>query len=83
MQATVDTHGYLIRGLRRACGEIKESVRRRECYFVYYNKKTCEVLVNIPSNNRPELVLIMECGTFELTQQEIADFIVDKLNVIT
>lgn len=79
MQKEVDTYGYIMRGIRKACGDIKKAVRRREAYFIYYNKQTKEVLVNVPSNNHPELLLVLECGTYELSQQEIADLVLTKL----
>lgn len=84
MQHKVDTKGYKINGLRAAVANIKECVRMHELYFVHYDKRDCTVYVNLPSWYAAGTVLIIESGVYKMTQQELADLIVDKLrqNVI-
>jgi hypothetical protein len=80
MQNKIDTKGYIIRGLRKAVKQISEAVNRRELYFIYYDLETRTVEVNAPAGYSDKKLLIMESGVYKLTQQEIADIIVDKLS---
>lgn len=81
MQQKVDTHGFKILGLRGAVSLIKFYVRARECYFVYYDLKDNKVTVNEPAGYSATKILVIESGVYELTQQELADAVVDKIRL--
>lgn len=79
MQNKVDTHGYIIKGLRKAARDIKDCVKRKELYFIYFNIETKEVEVNKPAGYSTKHILLKESGVYELSQQEIANMVVDML----
>lgn len=73
MQRKTDTHGYIIKGLRRAARTIAECVDRHELYFVHFNAKTQTVTVNEPAQSDPDNMLLIESGYWRMNQQEIAN----------
>ena len=79
MQTRIDTQGYIIRGLRKAVRDIKTCVLARELYFVYYDLATREVTVNKPAGYSATKICIIESGVYNLTQQELAYLVVDRL----
>lgn len=79
MTEKVDTHGYLIRGLREVCGEIKKCVKRKELYYIYYDLATMKLSINEPAGYSATKVLLLESGVYEMSQQELADMVVDRL----
>lgn len=83
MQNKVDTHGYIIKGLRGAVKTLRSCIKQKELYFIYYNMETREVTVNEPGGASPVLVCIIESGVYDITQQELADLIVDKIKELS
>lgn len=81
MQRKTDTHGYIIRGLRRAARTIAECVNRHELYFVYFNTDTQTVTVNEPAHSDPKHILLMESGYYKLSQQDIANMAVHAIEL--
>lgn len=81
MQRKTDTHGYIIRGLRRAARTIAECVNRHELYFVYFNINTQTVTVNEPAHSDPDNILLMESGYYKLSQQDIANMAVRAIEL--
>lgn len=79
MQKKVDTKGHIIKGLRQAVKQIAADVRCRELYFVYFDLISREVLVDVPGGASPARLLVMESGVYNMTQQELADLIIDVL----
>ena len=82
MQTKIDTHGYLLNGLRKAAKEINDCVKRKELYFIYYDIDTREVTVNVPRGYSDTKILLLEQGVYPMDQQELADFVVDKIKDI-
>ena len=79
MQTKVDTKGYIINGLRRAVQQIRICVALRELYFVYYDLISRTVTVNEPAGYSATKICILESGVYKMTQQELANLIVDKI----
>lgn len=79
MQKRVDTKGHIIKGLRQAVKQIATDVRCRELYFVYFDLISREVLVDVPGGSSPARLLIIESGVYNMTQQELADLVIDVL----
>lgn len=81
MQRKTDTHGYIIRGLRRAARTIAECVNHHELYFVYFNIETQTVTVNEPAHSDPKHILLMESGCYKLSQQDIANLAIRAIKL--
>lgn len=79
MQTKVDTKGYIINGLRKAVRDINVCVMARELYFIYYDLVSRTVTVNEPAGYSATKICILESGVYKMTQQELADLIVDKI----
>lgn len=82
MQNKVDTQGFIINGLRAAIKQINTDVNCRELYFVYYDLIDHTVYVDVPAGYSTSRILIIESGVYKMTQQELADVIIDKLKDI-
>lgn len=82
MQTKVDTKGYIIKGLRRAVRIINSLVDQRELYFIYYDLISNDVTVNYPAGCSATKICIMESGVYKMTQQELANVIVDKIEKV-
>lgn len=81
MQNKVDTHGYIIKGLRAAARDIRACVKRKELYFLYIDRIDHMLYVNVPAGASPDLVLLLESGVYALDQQEIADLAVKAIRI--
>ncbi len=81
MQRKTDTHGYIIRGLRRAARSVAECVNRHELYFVYFNRNTQTVTVNEPAHSDPDHILLIESGYYKLSQQDIANLAIRAIEL--
>lgn len=79
MQTKVDTKGYIINGLRKAVRDINVCVMARELYFIYYDLVSRTVTVNEPAGYSATKICILESGVYKMTQQELANLIVDKI----
>lgn len=79
MQKKIDTQGYIIRGLRAAVHDINNLVKQKELYFIYYDLISRCVYVNKPAGYSTTMICIMESGVYKMTQQELADIVVDRL----
>ena len=79
MQIKVDTKGYIINGLRKAVRDINVCVMARELYFIYYDLMSRTVTVNEPAGYSATKICILESGVYKMTQQELANLIVDKI----
>lgn len=78
-QVRIDTKGYTIKGLRKACADIDAAVRIKELYFIYFNIKDRTVSVNTHKGGYTDNLLILESGVYKLSQQDIANLIIDRL----
>ena len=81
MQNKVDTHGYIIKGLRAAARDIRTCVKRKELYFLYIDMTDHMLYVNVPGGSSPCMVLLVESGVYTLDQQEIADIAVKGIKI--
>ena len=81
MQTKVDTHGYIIKGLRAAARDIRACVKRKELYFLYINMIDQMLYVNVPAGASPYMVLLVESGVYALDQQEIANLAAQAIEI--
>ena len=81
MQNKVDTHGYIIKGLRTAAAKTKMCNRKWRFYDIYWSVATREVHVVTDEDqiDSTSWVLVLSSQRDPMTQQEIADLVYTRI----